>query len=376
MLCFQHNYVLKYFHFLFIAHVLDCVSCKVDVVGNTGNQFEFMEDTKTLGKRPVSEALPWIEKYRPDTFEDIVSHTHILQTLSRFIENKNLPNVLFHGSPGTGKTSTILAIARTMNGACGRSTVLELNASDERGIDVVREQIKTFVSTQPPCMFKSQEWSGLKLVILDEADAMTKQAQFALRRIMEKYVRNTRFCLICNDVTKIIPPIQSRCNIFRFHKLSQPQLVLRLKDIAIKEKVEIEIPGLDTIASLSDGDMRKGLNILQSTQFAFGKITETNVYLFTGKVTPEEGKEIVETLLKKSYFEASSLIVKVQENRGCSLVDIVVQIHNNLLKSKIPTEIAIKLFNGISDIQYQLSFRTNERIQLAALVAVFQLALS
>ncbi|KAK8791861.1 hypothetical protein WA158_005238 [Blastocystis sp. Blastoise] len=165
------------------------------------------------------QGLPWVEKYRPTEFEEIVSHDDILSTINKLIENKKLPHLLFHGPPGTGKTTTILACARKMYGSNYKSMTLELNASDDRGIDVVRDQIKNFAGTQK--LFSS----GVKLIILDEADNMTNVAQFALRRIIEKYSQNTRFCLICNYVSNIIPALQSRCTypslyiIFEFYSV-------------------------------------------------------------------------------------------------------------------------------------------------------------
>ncbi len=158
--------------------------------------------------------LPFVEKFRPSSLDDIVSHTEIISTVTKFVDEKKLPHLLFHGPPGTGKTSSIIAIAKKMFGKNYKNSTLELNASDERGIDVVRNQIKSFCATQQ-IMSK-----GIKLVILDECDAITSSAQFALRRIIEKYTKTTRFCLICNYVSKIIPALQSRCTRFRFSPLS------------------------------------------------------------------------------------------------------------------------------------------------------------
>ena len=172
------------------------------------------------------EHLPFVEKFRPDSLADIVSHREIIDTVTKFVDEKKLPHLLFHGPPGTGKTSPIIAIARKMFGARYKNSVLELNASDERGIDVVRNQIKSFCATQQ-IMSK-----GIKLVILDECDAVTSSAQFALRRIIEKYTKTTRFCLICNYVSKIIPALQSRCTRFRFSPLAPEHVSQRLDEIA------------------------------------------------------------------------------------------------------------------------------------------------
>ena len=177
--------------------------------------------------------LPWVEKYRPDMLEEVVSHDHIVDTLNRFIEKGSLPHLLFYGPPGTGKTTTILACAAKLFGGSKDnmySNVLELNASDDRGIDVVRTMIKSFATTKN--MFDSGK---LKLIILDEADSMTNTAQDALRRVIEKYVQHVRFCLICNDIGKLTPAIQSRCTVFRFFPLSKEAMMTRL-DIVLQHE--------------------------------------------------------------------------------------------------------------------------------------------
>ncbi|CAG8609600.1 12556_t:CDS:2, partial [Acaulospora morrowiae] len=174
--------------------------------------------------------LPWIEKYRPKTLEELVSHEEITSTIERFIENNRVPHLLFYGPPGTGKTTTILAFARKLYGQNWRNMTMELNASDDRGIDVVREEIKTYASMGR--IFST----GFKLIILDEADSMTSSAQNALRRIIEKYTNNVRFCIICNYISKIIPAIQSRCTKFRFSPIGEEQVNSRLEYIIQSEK--------------------------------------------------------------------------------------------------------------------------------------------
>lgn len=216
----------------------------------------------------VSSFLPFVEKYRPERLEDLTGQNDIVQTIIRLIDVGRLPHLLFYGPPGTGKTSTILAIARRLYGNGYKDMVLELNASDDRGIDVVREQIKDFAGTRK--LFST----GVKLIILDEADAMTNDAQFALRRVIEKYTKNTRFCLIGNYVSKIIPALQSRCTKFRFSPLRKEQIEGKLRSIVDREGLSsrVSADGIEAILRLSNGDMRKVLNVLQATSSGFDDI--------------------------------------------------------------------------------------------------------
>ena len=228
--------------------------------------------SRQLTRMEQTASLPWVEKYRPKDMSDLVSHEEIISTINKLIDANKLPHLMLYGPPGTGKTSTILACAHKMYGKSCPSMVLELNASDERGIDVVREQIKEFASTRQ--MFTQAP----KLIILDEADAMTNPAQFALRRVIEKYTRNVRFCIICNYASKIIPALQSRCTRFRFAPLEEAQALERLNVVARAEGVNATADGLDACVALGEGDMRKCINILQSTHMAFPEVSPASVY--------------------------------------------------------------------------------------------------
>ncbi|KAL2143021.1 hypothetical protein VTI28DRAFT_418 [Corynascus sepedonium] len=212
---------------------------------------------------------PWVEKYRPKTLSDVTAQDHTITVLERTLQASNLPHMLFYGPPGTGKTSTILALAKELYGPeLMKSRVLELNASDERGISIVREKVKDFARTQltnPPPGYKSRyPCPPFKIIILDEADSMTQDAQSALRRTMETYSKITRFCLICNYVTRIIDPLASRCSKFRFKSLDQGNARRRLEDIAKLENVPIEDGAVDALIKCSDGDLRKAITFLQS----------------------------------------------------------------------------------------------------------------
>lgn len=210
-----------------------------------------------------------VEKYRPESLEDVSGHQDILATINKFVETNRLPHLLLYGPPGTGKTSTILALARRIYGTKNmRQMVLELNASDDRGIDVVREQIKTFASTKQIFTMNTTgtttSIATYKLIILDEADAMTSTAQMALRRIMEKYTANTRFCVIANYTHKLSPALLSRCTRFRFSPLKEPDIRVLVDKVIDEENVTITPEATEALVKLSKGDMRRALNVLQA----------------------------------------------------------------------------------------------------------------
>ncbi|KAK3330389.1 P-loop containing nucleoside triphosphate hydrolase protein [Apodospora peruviana] len=222
-------------------------------------------------------AQPWVEKYRPKTLSDVTAQDHTITVLQRTLQASNLPHMLFYGPPGTGKTSTILALAKELYGPeLMKSRVLELNASDERGISIVREKVKDFARmqlTNPPPGYKSRyPCPPFKIIILDEADSMTQDAQSALRRTMETYSKITRFCLICNYVTRIIDPLASRCSKFRFKSLDQGNAKRRLEEIAQLEGVGLEDGAVDALIRSSEGDLRKAITFLQSAARLVGAL--------------------------------------------------------------------------------------------------------
>ncbi|NWT76685.1 RFC5 factor, partial [Prunella himalayana] len=315
--------------------------------------------------------------------------------VQRFISEDRLPHLLLYGPPGTGKTSTILACARQLyrEREFG-SMVLELNASDDRGIDIVRGPILSFASTRT--IFKK----GFKLVILDEADAMTQDAQNALRRVIEKFTENTRFCLICNYLSKIIPALQSRCTRFRFGPLTPELMVPRLQHVIQEEGVDVTEDGMKALVTLSSGDMRRAVNILQSTSMAFGKVTEENVYTCTGHPLKSDIANILDWMLNQDFSTAYRKIMELKTLKGLALQDILTEIHlfvhrggervqlqmilerpnfslpltECFLLSTVdfPPSIRIQLLIKLADIEYRLAAGTSEKIQLSSLIAAFQ----
>lgn len=282
----------------------------------------------------MNDNLPWVEKYRPNSFDNIISHEKIINVLIKLINNDNLPHTIFYGPPGTGKTTTILAAARKLYGSKYKSMILELNGSDDRGISVVRDQIVSFSKTKSTLSniySKNKMLSNVKLIILDEADSMTFDAQFALRRVIETYTNTTRYCIICNYITKIIPALQSRCMLFRFIHLPFLKHLENIKKIILIEKIEIENNAIDKIIMLADGDMRKSINILQSLNMIYinnnikinikdvnnffsssldEKYDNIIFYIFSSN-TIQEKYNYINNLLKKNLFTINNLLLKL-----------------------------------------------------------------
>jgi len=289
--------------------------------------------------------------------------------VTRLIDANRLPHLLFYGPPGTGKTTTILALARKLYGPSFQSMVLELNASDDRGIDVVREQIKSFAGTRK--LFST----GVKLIILDEADAMTHDAQFALRRVIEKFTRNTRFCLICNYVSKIIPALQSRCTRFRFAPLRLEDMSARLRFVVDKEGLSGRVApdGLAAILRLAGGDMRKVLNVLQATASGFERVDADAVHACTGNPTEGEVKALLHALLNKGIAEAHAAL-RALLARGFALSDVLNELARVVPDIDLPPEALRLLVERMAEVEHRIAFGTSEKLQGASLVAAFALA--
>ncbi|ESK85163.1 dna replication factor [Moniliophthora roreri MCA 2997] len=315
---------------------------------------------------PDNENLPWVEKYRPTTLDDVVSHKEITSTIEKFIEKNRLPHLLFYGPPGTGKTSTILAVARRIYGANYKKQILELNASDDRGIDVVREQIKQFAETRT--LFSK----GFKLIILDEADMMTQAAQAALRRIIEQYTKNVRFCIICNYVNKITPAIQSRCTRFRFSPLPISEVEKRLKTVIEAEKVNLTDDGKDALLKLSKGDMRRALNVLQACHAAYDITRETEIYNCTGNPHPSDIEKICQYMMGHDFTTAYQMISKMKIERGLALQDLLTGAYEYIESIELKPHARIYLLDQLATTEHRLSTGGNEKIQMSALLGAFK----
>ncbi len=270
---------------------------------------------------------------------------------------------MFAGPAGTGKTTSAIALAKEMYGETWKSNFNELNASDERGIDVVRGKIKEFARTAP------MGGASFKIIFLDEADALTSDAQAALRRTMEKFSRTCRFILSCNYSSKIIEPIQSRCAVFRFRPLRADDVKKNLQHIAAEEKLIVADDAMDALVHVSGGDMRRAVNSLQVAASLDENITVDIVYHTTGTARPEEIKELLQTALCGDFIAARNKLDDILISYGLSGEDIIKQIHRTVFDLSIPDSDKVRLMDRTGEIEFRMVEGSNERIQLESLLA-------
>ncbi len=305
----------------------------------------------------------WVEKYRPRTLDEVVGQDEVIQRLKGYVERKNIPHLLFSGPPGTGKTATAIALARDLFGENWRDNFIEMNASDERGIDVVRHKIKEFARTAPIGD------APFKIIFLDEADALTADAQAALRRTMEMYSKSCRFILSCNYVSRIIEPIQSRCAVFKFRPVPKEAMKKRLMEICKKEGVKITEDGLEALIYISGGDFRKAINALQGAA-TIGEVVDAEaIYQITATARPEEVVDLIQTALKGNFMEAREILDRLMVEYGMSGEDIVSQLFREILSMPVEDSLKVQLIDKLGEIDFRLTEGANERIQLDAYLA-------
>ncbi len=315
------------------------------------------DDQATVGRDEI-----WIEKYRPQSLDEVVGHEEITERLQRYVTKNDLPNLLFSGPAGVGKTSAAHSIARELYGENWNEYFLELNASDERGIDVVRDRIKNFARSS----FGEYNY---RIIFLDEADSLTSDAQSALRRTMEQFSHNTRFILSCNYSSRIIDPIQSRCAVFRFSGIGDEAIGERIREIAEIEGIEVRDDGISAIVYSAAGDMRKAINALQAAAVMGERVTEDSVYTITSTARPEEIEEIVSNAIAGEFMAARKVLDELLTKKGLAGGDIIDQIHRSVWEFDIGEQAAVELMDRLGEADYRITEGANERVQLEALLA-------
>jgi replication factor C small subunit len=310
------------------------------------------------------EQAIWTEKYRPRTFDEVHGQKEIVKRIKGFVEKRNMPHVLFAGPAGVGKTTLSLVIARELFGDDWKSNFLELNASDERGIDVVRNKVKDFART------KGLGDVPFKIIYLDECDALTKEAQQALRRTMENYTQTTRFILSCNYSSKIIDPIQSRCAIFRFKPLTLEELKEIVEKISKSEKFKIDKAAIDAAVDVSGGDVRRLENILQACVSNSDHITEELVFNIASHAKPKELDEMLELAVKGEFLKAKDILLKIMLDYGLSGLDVIKQIQSEVWKIKnLSDKEKLSFVKLCGEAEFRMVEGADEVIQLQALLA-------
>jgi len=313
---------------------------------------------------------PWVEKYRPNTLDEIVGQEHIIARLKKYVEEKNMPNLMFTGTAGIGKTTTAIALAKSILGDYWRQNFLELNASDARGIDTVRNNIKNF------CRLKAVE-APFRIVFLDEVDNMTKDAQNALRREMEMYTKTASFILSCNYSSRIIDPIQSRCAIFRFSPVKGNQIIERLEFIAKNENLNLTRSAVERIVYFAEGDLRKAINILQASASTTDEITDESIQEIVSKAKPQDVRKIVRMALNGDFLGARDLLREVMVIQGTSGEDMITQIYQEIsrmsMENLIEDVVYVDLIQSIGEYDFRIREGSNPRIQLEALLSKFLL---
>jgi replication factor C small subunit len=313
----------------------------------------------------IAASAPWTEKYRPQRLDDISGQKHVVSKLKKYVEKKSIPNMLFAGPPGVGKTCCAIALAKEIFKDGYSQDFLEFNASDERGIGVVRGAIKDFARTIALT-------SNFKIIFLDEADALTPEAQQALRRTMEKYTNTVRFILNANYSSKLIPPIQSRCALFKFKPLTKEDIRDRIEYIVKEEKIKIEKSAIEAINEVCEGDLRTAINLLQTAASTTEDIKEKDIYVVSNSAQPQDINNLIEACLSKDFLKARTTLETLLFDHGLSGEDIINHIYKKIIvypDSKIDITKKLKIIDKIAEYNYRLVQGANDRIQLEALLS-------
>jgi len=309
----------------------------------------------------------WTEKYRPKQFSEVKGQKDIVSKVKAFVKQENMPHVMFSGPAGVGKTTLSLVIARQLFGDGWRNNFLELNASDERGIDIIRHKVKDFART------RAIGNVPFKIIYLDECDALTREAQQALRRTMENYTQTCRFILSCNYSSKIIDPIQSRCSVFRFKPLEKKDIFEIIDKIAKEENLVIDEKAKEAIFEVSNGDCRRAENILQATAAVSDKINDEAIFSMASVAKPKEIKQILELAMQNKFIAAREKLLDTMLNYGLSGIDIIKQIQREVWSLDIDGRKKVELVDKCGEIEFRMTEGSDEYLQLEALLANFTL---
>ncbi len=304
----------------------------------------------------------WTEKYRPDTLSEVVGQDEITDRLEAFVEKESIPHMLYAGPAGTGKTTSAIALAKDLYGDAWKQNFMETNASDERGIDVVRDKIKDFARTKPID-------ADYKIIFLDEADALTPDAQQALRRTMEQFSDNCRFILSCNYSSKIIDPIQSRCAVFRFNRLEEDEVKAYIQRLGEKEEFKVSKDAVDAIMRVSSGDLRRVTNILQTAAIQTDEIDEEDIYGVAASLRPDEITEILNLALDEEFMDARDKLSDLMIERGLDGQDVIDSIHREIYDLDISERGKLQIIDNLGEFEFRISEGGSPDIQIEALLA-------
>lgn len=310
----------------------------------------------------------WTEKYRPREFEDMVGQIEILKRVKALTNSLNIPHLLFAGPAGIGKSTLALIVVKSLFGEAWRENYLELNASDERGIDVVRQKVKDFART------KAIGDVPFKVIFLDEADALTREAQQALRRTMENYTSTCRFILSCNYSSKILDPIQSRTVVFRFQLLEKKDIKKRIDLIASSEGLSISADAFDSLYEASEGDCRRVINLLQATASISPNITPDLVNTIVSKAKPSDIKIVLDYALSGDFLNSRNKLLDIMLKESISGQDIIKAIQKEVWNLPIDNTLKVRLTEKTGEIEFRLVEGADEFIQLESLIAAFIMA--
>lgn len=313
----------------------------------------------------MDKELPWTEKYRPKTLDDVIGNKDVITQFKKIRDEGNINHMILAGSPGTGKTTSVSCLARELLDDDFYQAYIELNASDERGIEVIRNKIKDFCQKAvnlPP--------NKHKIIFLDEAESLTIQAQQALRRIIESFATTTRFAMACNTSTKLIDAIQSRCNIIRFSKVTPEEMHPRVLQICKLEKVKFDKEGIATLIEFSNGDMRTLLNNLQMIHYTFGKVTKKNVEKIVNKPSASTLHATMKYIFEDENFEEADISLTEIINKGYSALDIVECIFYTVKDyPDLDPELRIRALSLVGETQFRVSQGADAYIQLISLLS-------